>query len=936
MSGILLDILVVLVAAKLAVEVAERVGLPPVVGEILAGLAIGPTALGLVETTEVLRTLGEIGVILLLLQVGLEMDLAELGAVGRASMLVAVVGVVLPFAGGYGVAAAFGEPTNTAIFVGAALTATSVGITARVFGDLRALASIEARTVLGAAVADDVLGLVILTVVVRLVAGGSVSAAAVAGIAALALAFLVITASAGIRLAPPLFALIDRHARSAGTLVAVALAFALAFAELAHAARLATVVGAFVAGLSLARSRQADKIRRELTPVGHLFVPVFFLQIGIEADVASLVRPRALALATALGVVAVLGKLAAAVGMFGSPGDRLLVGLGMLPRGEVGLIFAGIGLREGILGDDLYAALLLVVLLTTLVTPPLLGRRLRRQRARAAVAVVSGPAPEGGWLVVAGGVVDLRPAATPPPSHQVLVLALQAALAAATARPGAALLDWLSSQSAGPVAWNRPARAAFFELLRQGNARAWRFLETTGVLERALPELAEAIRRRRDDPFELDPSHAVHFTFVDSVQASEGTAGGTLAHPERLALAALLVDVGAGVPQARQLVKRLDLGAAAEQDVALLVGECQLLRAAAARLDGLVEERVLQIAAHLDRPDRARMLFLLSVALGGLEPWEQQRLEALHDLVQQALAHPEVAGREAAGLAERRRAAAVRAVGAETPAAQRLGHAPRTWLLTQDPADLARQAALVEPLPRPGEVRVATSAARDGRWHVDVAARDRPGLLAAVADALIRAGLDVVEAVATTWPDRGAVDAFVVRPAPAPDETLLRSGIEAALQSAAPTPPLPDVSVVFDDVASPWYTLCTVEGPDRPGLLHALAAGFAAGGADVHSARATTTGATARDSFELTDRRGAKLDDPTKTAILAALSAGGPVRPPRQRRRGRGHAPHDRNNEVTEGKQDPRTFPSEDGPRSEDATRTEEELWDDGSGVPLA
>src|SRR3954452_20438273 len=171
----LFDILVVLVAAKLAAEGAERVGVPAVVGEILAGMVIGPSMLGLVGAGEPLRTLGEIGVILLLLEVGLEMDLRELGAVGRASLSVATVGVALPFLAGIPVGLAFGMDSQEAIFVGAALTATSVGITARVFGDLRALASVEARTVLGAAVADDVIGLVILTIVTRIVTEGRVS-----------------------------------------------------------------------------------------------------------------------------------------------------------------------------------------------------------------------------------------------------------------------------------------------------------------------------------------------------------------------------------------------------------------------------------------------------------------------------------------------------------------------------------------------------------------------------------------------------------------------------------------------------------------------------------------------------------------------------------------------------------------------------------------
>ncbi len=196
-AEILRHILIVLIAAKVAAEVAERVGIPAVVGEIVAGIAIGPSLLNVVGSgggDDVLRTLGELGVILLLLDVGLEMDLRELGKVGRTSFLVAAVGVVAPMLLGMGAMELMGESFNTSLFIGAALTATSVGITARVFGDLKALATTEARIVLGAAVADDVMGLVVLTVVVRLVAQGSVSILSVAGIVAIAVAFLLCAA----------------------------------------------------------------------------------------------------------------------------------------------------------------------------------------------------------------------------------------------------------------------------------------------------------------------------------------------------------------------------------------------------------------------------------------------------------------------------------------------------------------------------------------------------------------------------------------------------------------------------------------------------------------------------------------------------------------------------------------------------------------------
>ena len=304
-NAILLDILVVLVAAKIAAEIADRINIPAVVAEIAAGILIGPSLLGFVEPNEVIHTLAELGVILLLLEVGMEMDLRDLRSVGRASLLVAIIGVVVPMATGVAAGIGLGFSGEEALFVGAALTATSVGITARVFGDLRALASVEARTVLGAAVADDVLGLVILTVVTRIVTEGGVSAIGILEVTLVAIGFVVVATVIGLRFAPPLFTFIRRYSRSAGTLVVLAFAFTLAFSELAHLADLAPIIGAFVAGLALARTTSADRIRSELAPIGHLLVPVFFLQIGIDADIEAMADWKVLGIAAALLAVAV-------------------------------------------------------------------------------------------------------------------------------------------------------------------------------------------------------------------------------------------------------------------------------------------------------------------------------------------------------------------------------------------------------------------------------------------------------------------------------------------------------------------------------------------------------------------------------------------------------------------------------------------------------
>jgi Kef-type K+ transport system membrane component KefB len=382
---ILGNLLIIILVARLAAELAERIKIPAVLGEIIAGIFIGPSVLGLIDpikhldVANMVLLLGEIGVILLLFQVGLEMDLGEMAKVGKPALLVAVIGVAVPFAAGFGVTAAFGEDAKVALFIGAALTATSVGITARVLGDLRALALRESRIVLGAAVADDVLGLVILTVVVKVVTEGSISAGVVFETLGLAVGFLLVTGFLAIYVIPRAFTRIDRLAKSSTTIVSIAFALTLAFSLLANQAKLAFIIGAFMAGLAVGRSTQHERIAEGLNPLGHIFIPVFFASIGINADLEAMFQPSVLALASALTVVAIVGKLIAGIGIGRSGGDKLLIGIGMIPRGEVGLIFASIGLSTGVLDDKLYGALLLMVLVTTVLTPPLLRQKLMRR-----------------------------------------------------------------------------------------------------------------------------------------------------------------------------------------------------------------------------------------------------------------------------------------------------------------------------------------------------------------------------------------------------------------------------------------------------------------------------------------------------------------------------------------------------------------------------
>ena len=896
-ASVLTDILVVLVAAKLAAEVAERLGIPAVVGEILAGLLVGPSVFGLVgEHNEVLETLGEIGVILLLLEVGMEMDLGELAKVGRTSFLVAVTGVVAPMLLGIGAMELFVDADfNTSLFVGAALTATSVGITARVFGDLRALATTEARIVLGAAVADDVMGLVVLTVVVRLVTEGSVSVLSVLGIIAVAVAFLVIGVGAGLRLSGPLFGLVNRVSRSTGTMVALALAFTLGFALIADAAKLAPIVGAFVAGIALTRSDQSDRIHRELAPVGHLFVPVFFLQIGIDAEISAFGRATVLRDAAILLVVAVIGKLLSPLGAIGAPGDKALIGLGMLPRGEVGLIFATIGLTAGVLDDDLYAALLLVVLVTTLATPQLLKLRYTKLRSASPVTAVSAEVePPGGWLRV-DGQVEL---AARPPEAVALALALQAAIPLGSRDPGPELVEWLSALPPSALVWRREALDELLDVIERGNGRSWRFLDSIGVLAAALPEVARGLDLRRTGSYSLDQLDSYRLTSIERLRRLD--AGDPIAleadrllHPDRLLLALFLVEVldadARSVDSARSLAARLGIGAEAEEEVVGLVADADLLWGAALRAGGFAEEPVVQLASHLDSAERARALFVLSALHGGgRELWEHQRLRELHRLVQEVLANDPLAGGAGRNVVARRRSEAMALVEDEA-AAHRLARAPRPYVARQEPGVMARQAAmLVSPIsPRGARVQVVPGRALD-EWWVDVGARDRHGLLSMVTHVLRAHDLDVIEAVVATWPDRTALESFLVRSPAAPDATAIERDVVAAFERPLTSQPLLEAEVRFDNSASPWHTVCDVLAPDQPGLLHLVATAFAAAGVEVVAASIVASDGRADDRFEIVDGDGNKLDDADQEAVRRFLLGG--VRSKRRTFGGRSYA----------------------------------------------
>ena len=364
-----------LAGAKLFGEIAERVGQPAVLGELFVGVLLGPSVLGLVPLSAGILFLSEIGVVLLLFEVGLETDLEELARVGGPAVAVALAGMLLPFAGGFGLARLFGQPSLAAIFTGAALTATSIGITARVLSELGALKTREGQIILGAAVADDVLGLVVLAVVSQIAEKGNVAASAALRAAGFSIGFLALALVLGIPLGRRLLSIVGR-ASVRGVLVAASVAFALLVAWAAALAGSAPIIGAFAAGVALARTNRRHDIDAALKPAVDLFAPIFFVGVGAQVDVRLLDPFRAenraaLALALALTVAGFLGKFLAGFCSWG-PGRKAFIGAGMVPRGEVGLIFAAVGRQTGAFTPGLFVAVVIAVFATTFLAPPML------------------------------------------------------------------------------------------------------------------------------------------------------------------------------------------------------------------------------------------------------------------------------------------------------------------------------------------------------------------------------------------------------------------------------------------------------------------------------------------------------------------------------------------------------------------------------------
>ena len=379
LADTLLALFLVLLAAKVGDEIFRRIGQPAIVGEILAGVVIGPSVLGIVSPGETLEVFAELGVVFLLFWVGLETRLSDLREVGGVATRVGVLGMAIPLVAGFAAAEAFGAETKTSLFVGASLVATSVGITSAVLIDLGALKSLAARTILGAAVIDDILAMVLLAVAVGIAEGNGLDVTSVLLVIALAVGFVVFVGFGGTRIAarwPDIF-----HApRFAESPLMPAVILCLGLAAFSAEIGLAAIIGAFLAGMIVAETRDRGDFEQEVAPLYAFFPPFFFVFIGLQVDLGSLADLEVLGALAGVTLLALVTKFAGAWLGARSLGARnaLAVGVGMVPRGEVGIIVAGIGATAGVVSGSLFTVIVGMSILTTLVAPPLLKRVLGR------------------------------------------------------------------------------------------------------------------------------------------------------------------------------------------------------------------------------------------------------------------------------------------------------------------------------------------------------------------------------------------------------------------------------------------------------------------------------------------------------------------------------------------------------------------------------
>ena len=479
--------------------------------------------------------------------------------------------------------------------------------------------------------------------------------------------------------------------------------------------------------------------------------------------------------------------------------------------------------------------------------------------------------PAAGWLSVDHGVVHLHGA---PPASETIHVALQAAVLTNHAQPGVELLDWFAAHRDEPLTWDHDDTPALVRLLRTHEPRGWHLLESTFVLERALPEIAAAMQRRRADIANLDPVGALRIRVAERLDDLAIESG---LPSDDLVLAGLVSDVcneaGGPHPCWSILLDRL-VPASDAQRILAIVSDARLLRSSADDPQGFQQREVLQLATHLGSTDHTRDAYQLALALGALTISKRGVLDDRRVLIDEVFDDPQLTGADGTDLVAARRLTAQRMMTDEA-GVERLRFAPVSYVLSHTPEELARQARLIDPLPRAGCVRVAVTPGGEADTRkIDVACRDTDALLAHLTEVLTGRGCDIVDATIGTWPDGGVLDTFVVIAASVPNAPELIKDFESSLRRPLRAPVVVGLIAEFNNEALPWHTVCDVRGPDQPGALLAVSAAFARARVVVHSARIATTDQTIRDRFTISDHLGRKLDDLSIERVQRALVGG--------------------------------------------------------------
>jgi predicted amino acid-binding ACT domain protein len=473
--------------------------------------------------------------------------------------------------------------------------------------------------------------------------------------------------------------------------------------------------------------------------------------------------------------------------------------------------------------------------------------------------------PLEGWVKTIDGQIVLNGA---PPVRSLVEIGLATASLAVDARPSSQLLDWFALHRNATLSWNDDATIGLLRVLRHGSARSWRFLETIGFIQRALPEVSEAMAARSSDSTELDPTHSLQFPTVEAICLT------THSSTDDLVLAAFAKDISDSGSNGPDAIARLGLDLSTSKSVLMLLDGSQLLRNIVQSEPLQITPRLLaQIANHLKNPLLVEQCRQLVSARQDLSDTQNLALVGIVADVQEVLAHPDLVDSESNTLVESRLQAAL-ALTANEAIRARITHAPASYALTHTPKQLLDHALLVEPMPRSGDARIVVLPTQNNdQWLVNIACRDRPELLARLSGALSSIDLNVTNAEIATWADGAVLDIFTVESTVEPRLGAVSDAVQRSLKSrSVKTSGGPyKLTVRLDHSAHPWHSIMRVDGDDSTGLLRDITATLAKLKVVIHHAQIGTDQGQVRNMFEVSDAHGRKLSEQASNKIIRAL-----------------------------------------------------------------